>query len=238
MLRRASGNDNPVLSVEMTYSVIENSRLLGHVKIDRDRLKQFASRFMESDRRHWLSACKIDLSGMSADERLAFLFVFNSISFSYWGSPKWSVPLDEGMPQRGILCMIDCLRRAVADGRPILNPKYLATIKREELAEILRGTAEIPLLRERCEILQELGRVTATWGGKFSNYLVAARGDAVDLLLGIAHISSFQDESVYRGYIRGAASLFPFTSAPSSLSGTFIMYSGEKNMGICSASKS
>ncbi|MEW5996866.1 MAG: queuosine salvage family protein [Candidatus Micrarchaeota archaeon] len=188
-----SRNANPVL--KSIAPVVERSV---HVRIDWDRLKQFASRFMEGNIRHWVAASHVDLSGMGADEKLAFLFVFNSISFSYWGSPKWSVPL-EGVPQRGTLYMLHCLRRAVAEGKPILNPDYLATIRREELAEILKGTPEIPLLDARNNILRQLGSVTATgWGGKFSNYLEAACGDAVDLLLVIEHaLPSFWDEPCY-----------------------------------------
>lgn len=185
---------NPVL--KSIAPVVEYS---AHVQIDRDRLRQFASRFMENDRKHWMSACKVDLSGLSDEEKIAFLFVFNSISFGYWGSPKWSVSLEGNMPQRGTLYLFHCLRKAVAEGKPILNPEYLATMRKEELAGILKGTSEIPLLETRYDSLRYLGFTTADWGGKFSKYLEVARGDAMSLLQVICDLISFWDTATYHG---------------------------------------
>jgi len=185
--------ERPNTVLKAIAPVVEGSM---YVRIDRDRIRQFSSHFMESDIRHWMTSSPVDLSGLSDDQKLAFLFVFNSISFSYWGNPKWLVPLEGNDHPRGTFCMLASLRKAVADGRPILNPEYLATIRREEVAEILRGTTEIPMLSERCAILRELGEGTIKWRGKFANFIEAARSDALDLVLIVrSAFPSFTDAS-------------------------------------------
>ena len=71
--------------------VIERSR---YVRVNKDKIRDFAESFSPAELRHWLQDSPFDISSLSNEEKLAFLFVFNSISFSYWnkhGEEKWTV---------------------------------------------------------------------------------------------------------------------------------------------------
>lgn len=224
VIRLALGATNPVL--ESIRPVAEGSR---HVQIDNKRIRKFSRQFRGSEIKHWMASYRVDFSGLSNDEKLAFLFVFNSISFSYWGRPKWSVPLEGNMPQRGTLCMLASLRRAVDDGRLVLDPEYLATIRKEALGEILRGTTEIPLLDKRCAILRELGQMVATrWRGSFANLVSSASGDALSLLAIITDMfPTFNDFSSLDG-----GSIYFHKRAQLLISDIYHVFDGEGHGGL------
>ena len=57
--------------------------------------------------------------------------------------------------------MVACVRRAIDEGIPILNPKWQASASRRDIEQIFRpadGCDEIPLLEERHLALNQLGR--------------------------------------------------------------------------------
>ncbi|PIZ52484.1 hypothetical protein COY27_00030 [Candidatus Woesearchaeota archaeon CG_4_10_14_0_2_um_filter_33_13] len=58
------------------------------VRINFANLKRMAKGLINKKKKHWTEECPIDLSEFDEREKIAFMFVFNSISFSYWGHPK------------------------------------------------------------------------------------------------------------------------------------------------------
>ena len=57
--------------------------------------------------------------------------------------------------------MVACVRRAIDEGIPILNPKWQASASRKDIEQIFcpaDGCDEIPLLEERHLALNQLGR--------------------------------------------------------------------------------
>ncbi|PIU21268.1 MAG: hypothetical protein COT15_03275 [Candidatus Diapherotrites archaeon CG08_land_8_20_14_0_20_34_12] len=177
--------------------VANNSK---HVHINKERIPKFCKDFDGNEMRHWLNACPLNLSMETNGEKLNFLLVFNSISFCYWGEPKWAIEY-KGNKYNGSWGMIASLERALDEGKYILNPKFLAAISEEELGEILRGNIEIPLLAERCKILSEVGRaLNKKFNGNFSNLVNEANGDGIKLLnLIVSNFPSFNDFSRYAG---------------------------------------
>jgi len=174
-----------------------------HVSIDQERLEKLtetlAQDLEETRGSHWSTDCPINLQGLDQDQRLAFLFVFNAISFSYWGEPKWSIPYQGKTFERGTWSMIAALHRAVEEGTPLLDPGYLTNIEDEQLEAILRGTTTIPLLKERVAILREVGRtVQERYQGNFLGVVEASEGDALRLVeVLVDHFPNFQDTAQY-----------------------------------------
>src|SRR3989344_3119250 len=186
---------NPVL--ESIQLVLKHPQ---HVRIDQERLETLAQNLGEAQGPHWSTECPINLGTyLDQDQRLAFLFVFNAISFSYWGEPKWSVAYQGKADERGTWSMIAALHRAVEEDIPLLDPAYLADIEDEQLEAILRGTTTIPLLKERVAILREVGRtVQERYQGNFVGVVEASEGDAlhlVDILVDV--FPSFRDTATY-----------------------------------------
>lgn len=189
--------------IESVRGVVERSR---NVKLNRDRLRAFAKAFRRLEVRNWMSECPVDLSNLSREQKLAFLFVFNSISFSYWGEPKWAVTHGETTYDRGTWCMIACLKKAIDEGRSILDPAYLSQISEAGLGRILAGNVEIPLLGERARILREVGEQTEKTGG-FGKVVQTGGVDALELLAFIVENFPSFDDSVDSTYFYKRAQL-------------------------------
>ena len=67
-----------------------------------------------------------------------------------------------------------CLKRAMDQGVPILDGKYLATVTRAELDKIFQGNIEMPMLDEKLAVLHQVGKVLAEkYNGRFHNFVHA-----------------------------------------------------------------
>jgi hypothetical protein len=101
--------------------------------------------------------------------------------------------------------MIVCIQNALADGVPLLDGNYLATITRADLERVFSGNIEMPMLDERVDILNEVGRTLAQeYGGSFHNFVrdcapaMYADGDGVLERL-VTEFPRFNDTSEYQG---------------------------------------
>jgi hypothetical protein len=182
--------------LETTKFVIENSDL---VKINHEKVTEFSKNFNPDKTDHWLNAAPFNFSHFSDEDKLHFLFVFNALSFSYWGEPKWTVEYKD-KKHDGAWGMILALGRGIEEGAALTNFEYCSKISKEEFAHVLRGNIETPLLEERWKILREIGlNMTAKFGGKAKNLLAEASGDAQKLLeLIVQNFPSFLDIATYK----------------------------------------
>jgi len=184
--------------LESTKFVVDSSK---HVRIDRDKIKDFCKNFNLSSVKNWMEDSPFDIMSLSDNQKLHFLLVFNAISFSYWSNPKWSIEYKGKLFDRGSWSLVVALERAIEEGIPILDPNYLSNITDEDLKHVLRGNTIIPLFEERLKILKEIGIILSEkFNGDFSNLLKLAEWDAVKLVeLIISNFSSFDDTSEYKG---------------------------------------
>ncbi len=168
-----------------------------HVHVDKT--TNFAKIFERNKLNHWLSISPFDINQLDENEKLGYLITLDSISFSYWGCPKWAVNY-QGKEYDGAQALMACLGRALGEGFPIFDPKYLAAMKRRDLEQILRGNIEIPLLDERLRIINEVGNITEEkFRGDFRSILDEAQNDAIQLVnVLVNNFPSFEDFSLYR----------------------------------------
>lgn len=101
--------------------------------------------------------------------------------------------------------MFACLHRARENGIPILEGSWLAEVTRDELAEVFTGNIEMPMLDERAEMLNTIGRVLVEqYGGRFHNWArdcapaMYADGDGL-LERMVGEFPRFDDVSDYHG---------------------------------------
>ncbi|MFH1433301.1 MAG: queuosine salvage family protein [Candidatus Uhrbacteria bacterium] len=170
-----------------------------HVSIEQNAINYFCKDFSHQDIKHWLEEAPFDIQTLNEEDRLNFMLVFNAISFSYWGEPKWTIEY-HGKEYDGSWAMIACIARAIEEEKPILDSKYLASISEDEFADILRGSVEIPLFKQRWEILREVGQVLNNkFDGEFKNLVQSAEGDALKLVqIIIDNFSGFEDAAEYK----------------------------------------
>lgn len=189
---------NPIL--ETTKFVVDHAK---YVKINKNKLIEFCKHFDHKDKeniRHWLNDAPFNINILDEKDRLNFLLIFNSISFSYWGNPKWTIEYN-GKKFDGAWGMIAALKRGIDEGKLILNADFLARITEKELEYILRGNIRIPLLKERWQILRQVGTILKEkYAGDFSKLVSEAQGNSIKLLnLIIDTFPSFRDISTYSG---------------------------------------
>lgn len=155
--------------------VIKNAR---HVKFNLDAAKEFANkvRLEELDNSD-IRGDKALSDNMSYEDHIAYSIVIGTMQFCFWGDPKWTISI-EGKDFDGGEALIRSIRRGISEGYNILNPIYLSTITEKDLAEIFRGTPEIPFLKERSSMLRELGLIVIEkYSGLFGNIILKADGD-------------------------------------------------------------
>ncbi len=131
--------------------------------------------------------------GRAAD----YFLLFNCVNFAFWARPgtvKWAIDY-KGRRLDGAYGLMGAFTRAIEEGVPLLDGKFLAGMTVETLGRILRGEGELVLFRERAEILRGVGAgLVARHGGSFSGLLAKAGGSAVALArLLVSEFPSFND---------------------------------------------
>jgi hypothetical protein len=99
-----------------------------------------------------------------------------------------------------------CLKRAMDNGIPILDGKWMASVTRAELNSIFSGNTEMPMLDEKLEVLHQVGPVLVEkYNGRFSNFIHACSPKLYDNGNGmvdrlVTEFPRFNDVSQYDGH--------------------------------------
>jgi hypothetical protein len=102
--------------------------------------------------------------------------------------------------------MFGCLKRAMDEGVPILDGKFLAKITRRDMEKIFAGNMEIPMLEEKTVLLREAGQVLAAkYEGRFYNFIRSCPPRLYDQGKGLverlsAEFPRYNDVSLYDGH--------------------------------------
>ena len=102
--------------------------------------------------------------------------------------------------------MFGCLKRAMDDGIPILDGKFLAKITRRDMEKIFAGNIEIPMLEEKMALLHQAGEVLARkYGGRYQNFIRSCPPRLYDQGEGlverlVAEFPRYNDVSLYDGH--------------------------------------
>ncbi len=182
---------------ESVKFVVKNSR---NVKINSQKIDDFCNSFEYKYVKHWIKELPFDIDSLNQKDKLHFLLIFDSLSFSYWGDPKWKIKYNNEELD-GAYAMVCAVAKAFEKGIPILDPKYFANMEESDFSKILEGNIEIPLFKERLDIIRETGKILLDkFDGDFTNLVKKAKGDLqvmLDLLL--ENFPSFRDTSLYKG---------------------------------------
>ncbi len=189
----------PAPTLGVLEAVAENASRLRNVRIDAARLAEVCAGIGPGDLK--LPAWDFPVFYRRDPDALAGqILLFNAINFCYWGEPKWEVEFG-GQWWDGSMAMLASIRRALDEGIPILDANYLARLPAADLAHILRGRGQLNLMAERLAIWQEVGRgLTAGFGGRFTEVIAAAGGDAPRLVkVLVEQFPSFDDVWEFEG---------------------------------------
>lgn len=136
------------------------------------------------------------------EKTVAYFLVLDSLNFCFWpgkGQKKWETEY-QSKTLSGYIGLAASLKRVVLKGSPITEAGFLSEISRDNLRQLLAGTNELPLMKERQEILRELGRVLLEdYQGKAAHLVEEAAGSALRLASSLAEkLGSFRDMAWYK----------------------------------------
>jgi hypothetical protein len=118
---------------------------------------------------------------------------------------KFQVEFD-GQMRSDSDAMLACLKRAMDDGIPILDGKFLATLTRPQMEKIFAGNIEMPMLDEKLQNFRDVGKVLADhYDGYFHNFIKSCPPKLYDNGKGlvdrlVAEFPRFNDMSQYAGH--------------------------------------
>jgi hypothetical protein len=193
---------SPVL--DSLRPVIEHSR---DVRTDVDKIVEVAGWMAYEDLPMPDYAEPLDI-GSDPDKQIDFIMVTDSIDTAFTdfsNHVKFQVDY-MGQHWSDSEAEFACLRRAMEEGIPILDGRYLAKISRDELNKIFAGNIEMPMLDEKLAVLHEVGGVLAAkYDGRFSNFVHSCSPKLYDNGNGLVdrlvkEFPRFNDVSMYDGH--------------------------------------
>ena len=182
-----------------TKAVAEKSR---HVWIDKQSIARFSQGFFSGKIKvpTWNSRYHFYDGG---EETVAYLIVLDSLNFCFWpplGKPKWEIDY-KSERLSGYYALAASLKKAIESGVPITNARYLSELTADKLKQVLGGRGELQLLKNRLQILNELGFVLINeYGGKACKFVELSENSAITLSRLLAEkLVSFKDIAEHQG---------------------------------------
>lgn len=179
----------------MLDKVLETCKRLNssslYVTINKEKVKEVAKKLEEFEFEHWIIKTKNRLLNYPIEDQVNFLLIFDSIDFSFWGNPKWTVKLKSGKKEDGAYALMESLLEYFEDTKNLDFTK----VSFEEFKEILKGNVEIPLLEERYNIVQNISKVVnEKMNSSFYNYIKDVHDDKTLFNIIIDNFKTFEDK--------------------------------------------
>lgn len=191
------------MNAPLTLGVLEDARYVAerarHVAVVPEAVEAAAADF--AARQVSVPVWNTELHFEGSPERTAnYLLVLDGLNFSFWGTPRWSLTY-RGAERRGYWALAAALKRAIEEGTPVDDARFMAECSLSTLRHVLRGNVEVPLIEARLAHLNELGRrLLDSYEGSFAKAIEAAGGSAVALTqLLVRDFPCFDDASPYAG---------------------------------------
>ncbi|XP_034942797.1 queuosine salvage protein [Chelonus insularis] len=183
------------------------AKLSKNVFIEEEGIKSLACEVLEGLKDRTISIDNFSQSEFHPNpghaKAIDWIFVLDTLNFCFWSSKsnnKWKVN-----GHTGYFALCAAIKRAVDEGIPIIDPTYYVNIKKDVLGRILRadsGAEPVPLLDERVQNLQQVGKILVDkYNGTFMECVKAAQHSADKLLkLIVNEFECFRDEADFYGH--------------------------------------
>lgn len=172
--------------------VSNNSR---YVKINEEKVIEFSNNIKDIKHNFWLSFSPFNILDLDVEELINFLLIFESIDFSFWGDPKWTINADK-TKEDGSIGLLYCLLKYYRETKNLEFYK----LNKEDFNKILKGNVEIPLLDERFEIVCNISRVVKEkMDGNFYRFIKDCYTDIELFDIITKNFKDFEDKRIYKG---------------------------------------
>lgn len=182
--------------LETSKFVVDNAK---HVKINYDKANELIDELLKFDNVHYLTKVPYGVYDMSTRDIINFLLIYDSIDFSFWGNPKWTINVN-GKDLDGGIALLHYIFN-MFDGRDSVEVyKQLENMTLEDFKEILKGNIDIPLLEERYKIVSSIAEiVNKKMNGSFYDYIKDMNTDQEIFKTILNNFSGFEDTRTYKG---------------------------------------
>jgi hypothetical protein len=193
--------NSPVL--KSLEPVLQNAKL---VKINREKLVEVANWMAYEEFPKPDGSLLFDF-GNDPDVLMDFTMVVNTMNFAFTDfntGVKFETDY-QGKRWCDSEAMLACMHRAVNSGIPLFSGEYLAQLTRDQFNAVFSGTIEMPMVDERVEIFNEVGRVLVEkYQGGYHNFVRSCSPRLYDSGNGllerlVREFPRFNDVSNYHG---------------------------------------
>lgn len=182
--------------LETSKFVVNNAK---YVKINYEKAKELIDELLKFDNVHYLTKVPFNVYEMSTRDIINFLLIYDSINFSFFGNPKWTIN-DNEQKLDGSIALLHCIFNLFNNQNSIEVYKQLESMTLEEFKDILKGNIDIPLLEERYKIVTDIAKiVNIKMNGNFYQYIKNMNTDKEVFETIISNFSSFNDTRIYKG---------------------------------------
>ena len=166
-----------------------------HVNINYNVLEEFVTKINCDDLKHWLSSNPYNLLELGIERIVNLLLIYESIDYSFWGNPKWTIETDEGLKDGAdtlLFVMIKYVREH--------NNTDFSKLTLEEFSNLLKGNVEISLIEERYNTIIDICNiVNNSMNGNFYRYIFDIKTDVELMNIIVNNFNQYKDERVYTG---------------------------------------
>lgn len=190
--------------IDSLHPVIENSR---DVHTHYDKIVEVAG---------WMAYEELPMPNLSVpyglqktpDVAMDFIMVGNTIDTAFTdfkSHVKFQIDYN-GEHLSDSDAMFGCLRRAMENGIPVLDGKFLANMTRADMEKIFAGNIEMPMLDDKLAIFHQVGGILASkYDGRYYNFIRSCSPRLYDKGNGLVErlaveFPRYNDVSEYRGH--------------------------------------
>lgn len=181
--------------LETNNFVVNNAQ---HVKINYDKAEKLIDELLKFDNVHYLTKVPYGVYDMDTKDIINFLLIYDSIDFSFWGNPKWTISTN-GKKLDGGIALLHCIFN-LFNGRDSIDVyQQIEKMTLEEFENVLKGNIDIPLLKERYRIVTDIAKVVNTkMNGNFYDYIKDMNTDQEIFKTIISNFNGFDDTRIYK----------------------------------------
>ena len=181
--------------LETSKFVVENAK---HVKIHYDKASILIEEIQSHKPMNYLEKMPYNLSGMKIKDIINFLLIYESVDFSFWGTPKWTIQTNSKELDGGN-ALFDCMFK-LFEGRDSEEVyQELESLEYDKFKTIFKGNVELPLLKERYEIIKaNISIVNNKMNGNFYEIIKNFTTDKEIFNFILEHFKSFEDTRIYK----------------------------------------
>ena len=141
--------------LETCKFVVDNAK---HVNINYDKVNELIDELLEFNNVYYLTKVPYPIYDIDTRDIVNFLLIYDSIDFSFWGEPKWTINVN-GQFLDGGIALLHCIFNLFNNCDSRLVYKKIENMSLDQIKEILKGNVDIPLLEERYRIITRIAKI-------------------------------------------------------------------------------